>query len=96
MTSLSARIPDHLEDELNQFIEDENLDRSTAVRKLLSEGLQDWRREKALQMLDDGEISLSKAAEIANMDIWSFSDLVKKEKITWVEDDRVREDIEAV
>ncbi len=96
MTTLSARIPESLEDELERFTEDEKLDRSTAVRKLLSEGLEEWKKEKALKKLQNGEVSFQRAAEIADMDIWSFADLVEKKKVNWLKDDRVREDIEAV
>jgi predicted HTH domain antitoxin len=96
MTSVSARIPDSLKEELDRFIEEEKLDRSTAVRKLLSEGIEEWKKQKALELLDSGEVSFSRAAEIADMDIWGFSSLVKDEKITWVKDERVREDLEAV
>lgn len=96
MTTLSARIPNSLEDELNQFMEDEKLDKSTAVRKLLSEGIEEWKKEKALEKLENGEVTFQKAAEIADMDTWSFADLVKKRKITWVKEDRVKEDLKAV
>lgn len=96
MTSVSARIPESLREELDQFIEDEKLDKSTAVRKLLSEGLEDWKKDKALEMLENGEVSFSRAAEIADMNVWSFADLVKKRKTNWVKDDRVKDDIEAV
>ncbi|MFB6158066.1 MAG: UPF0175 family protein [Candidatus Nanohalobium sp.] len=96
MTSVSARIPESLEEELDRFIDEEKLDRSTAVRKLLSEGIEEWKKEKALDMLESGEVSFSRAAEIADMDLWKFSDLVKDKKITWVKDDRARDDLEAV
>ncbi len=39
MGSTSVRVPDDLEEELERFIDEERLDTSTAVRKLLSEGL---------------------------------------------------------
>ena len=96
MTSVSARIPDSLEEELDRFIDEENLDRSTAVRKLLSEGIDEWKKEKALDLLESGEVSFARAAEIADMDAWEFSDLVEDEKITWVKDERAKDDLEAV
>lgn len=39
MGMISARVPEELEAELEAYLEAENLDRSTAVRKLLAEGL---------------------------------------------------------
>lgn len=47
METISARVPDDLEAEIDAYLEDENPDRSTAVRKFLSEGLEEWRRERA-------------------------------------------------
>jgi len=96
MSSVSARIPESLEDELEKFLADEKLDRSTAVRKLLSEGLDEWKKSKALEKLRDGEVTLSKAAEIAGMDVWSFSKVVEGDKSAWVKDDSIRKDLEAV
>lgn len=94
MGTLSARIPDELEAELESFIEEENLDRSTAVRKLLTEGLGDWRKEKALEKLEAGETTLSGAAAIAEMNVWDFAALAKDRNVTWVSDDHLESDLE--
>lgn len=94
MGTLSARIPDELEAELESFIEEENLDRSTAVRKLLTEGLGDWRKEKALKKLEAGETTLSGAATIAEMNVWDFAALAKDRNVTWVSDDHLESDLE--
>jgi Arc/MetJ-type ribon-helix-helix transcriptional regulator len=82
MDTISTRIPDDLEAELEAYIEDENLDRSTAVRKLLTESLDDWRKEKALEKLEAGETTLSDAADIAEMNVWEFAALAKKKTRT--------------
>jgi predicted HTH domain antitoxin len=96
MGTISARVPDDLEAELDAYLEDENLDRSTAVRKLLSEGLEQWRRERALEQLAAGSISFSKAAELAGMSVWDFAQLAKERDITWVDDDHLDADLEAL
>ncbi|WP_053948990.1 UPF0175 family protein [Halolamina sediminis] len=96
MGTISARVPDELEAELETYLEDENLDRSTAVRKLLTEGLDEWRREQALERLANGKISFSKAAEMAGMSVWDFAQLAKERDITWVDDDHVDGDLEAL
>lgn len=94
MGTLSARIPDDLEEELEEYIIDENLDRSTAVRKLLTESLGDWRKEKALEMLEAGETTLSGAAAVAEMNVWDFAALAKDRNVTWVSDDHLESDLE--
>jgi len=94
MGTVSVRLSDELEEELDEYVEEEGLERSVAVRKLLSESLEDWRREHALSLLEDGELSFSRAAEVAGMDVWAFSEYVGDEDAVWVED--TEEDLEAL
>ena len=94
MGTISARVPDELEAELEAYLEDENLDRSTAVRKLLSEGLEEWRRERALDRLAAGTTTFSNAAAMAGMSVWDFAQLAKERDITWVSDAHTEEDLE--
>ena len=96
MGTISARVPDELEAELDAYLDEENLDRSTAVRKLLSEGLDEWRREQALDQLASGSITFSRAAEMAGMSVWDFAQLTKERDITWVADDHLDADLEAL
>ena len=94
MASVSARIPDELEAELESYIEEENLDRSAAIRKLLTEGLAEWRRTQALERFEAAEVTLSQAAEIAGTTVWDFAALAKDEDVTWVSDDYLEADLE--
>lgn len=96
MGTISARVPDELEEELEAYLDEENLDRSTAVRKLLAEGLETWRRERALEQLESGRITFSKAAELAGMSVWDFAQLAADRDITWVAEDHLDEDLEAL
>jgi len=96
MGTISARVPDELEAELDAYLDDENLDRSTAVRKLLSEGLAEWRRDQALDQLAAGSITFSKAAELAGMSVWDFAQLANERDITWVADDHLDADLDAL
>ena len=96
MGTISTRVPEELEAELEAYLEDEKLDRSTAVRKLLSEGLEDWRRERALDAVAGGDISFSKAAERADMSVWDFAQLAKEREVTWIDGNHVEDDLEAL
>jgi predicted HTH domain antitoxin len=96
MGTISARIPDDLAAELDAYVEDEDLDRNAAVRRLLSEGLEAWRRERALEQLAAGRLTFSKAAELAGMSVWNFAELVKERDSTWIDDDHLDADIEAL
>jgi len=96
MGTISARVPEELETELETYLEAENLDRSTAVRKLLSESLDEWRRQRALDLLAEGTVSFSRAAEIADLSVWEFAQLAADHDVTWVDDDHLDDDLEAL
>ncbi|WP_129113456.1 UPF0175 family protein [Halegenticoccus tardaugens] len=96
MGTISARVPDELEAELEAYLEGEKLDRSTAVRKLLSEGLEDWRRERALERLAAGRVTFARAAELAGMSAWDFAQLAKERDVTWVSGTHLDEDLGAL
>ncbi|MFB6150505.1 MAG: UPF0175 family protein [Haloarculaceae archaeon] len=96
MGTISARVPDDLEAELETYLQEERLDRSTAVRKLLAEGLEDWRREQAIERLQAGEISFSRAADLADMSVWDFARLLEERNVTWVGDDHLADDIDTL
>ena len=94
MGTISTRVPEELEAELEAYLDEERLDRSTAVRKLLSEGLESWRRERALERFADGEVSLSRAAELAEVSVWEFTRLVEDADIAWVSGDQLEADLD--
>ncbi|MFH5801572.1 hypothetical protein [Haladaptatus sp. CMAA 1911] len=94
MGTISARVPDDLEAELEAYLEDERLDRSTGVRKLLAEGLEEWRHERALQQLQAGELTVMEAADRADMNVWNFVQLLKDRNVTWVAGDHLEADLE--
>ncbi|OYR41955.1 UPF0175 family protein [Halorubrum sp. Eb13] len=94
MPTISTRVPDDLEAELEAYLESERLDRSTAVRKLLSEGLDEWRTERALERFANGEVSLAKAADLAGVSVWEFADLVEGADDAWVSADHLEADLD--
>ena len=87
--AIFTRVPEDLETELEAYHDEERLDRSTAVRKLLSEGLEAWRRDRALKRFADGEVSLIRAAELADLSVWEFAQLVEDADIAWVSSDHL-------
>ena len=75
-------------------MKEESLEKSTSVRKLLIEGVRHWKEERALKFLENGKVSFLKAAEIAGLSIWDFSDLVRDKGIVWVKSGKfIRSDI---
>lgn len=95
MPTVSARVPDELAEELEAYLEEEKLDKSVAVRKLLAEGLERWERKRAIRSFAEGRISFSRAAEMAGMDVWSFASYLREEEIPWVDEEGALEDLDA-
>jgi metal-responsive CopG/Arc/MetJ family transcriptional regulator len=94
MGTISTRLPEELETELERYVEDERLDRSTAVRKLLSEGLAEWRHEQALQQLESGSVTFLEAADRAGMTVWEFARLAEERGVTWVGEGHLADDLD--
>ena len=94
-TSLSVRIPGELEQELEEFVDEEDLDKSVAVRKLLSKSLKEWREQKSMEFLSQGKLSFSAAAKFAVLDLWTFAEKIRQAKIVWIKDKEIiQKDIE--
>lgn len=93
MGTVSARVPDDLEAALEEYVEAENVDPSTAVRQLLTEGLTEWRIERALESLDDGRVTLSRAAEMADVSVWELRQRATEADVTWVDDRHAADDL---
>ena len=94
MPTISTRVPEDLEAELEAYLDEERLDRSTAVRKLLSEGLEAWRRERTLEHFADGEVSFIMAAELADLSVWEFARLVDESDTAWVSGHHLEADLD--
>ena len=93
--SVSARIPDYLYNDFEVFMEEEHLNKSASVRKLLAEGLQHWKQKRALSLLEERKITLLKAAEMSETSIWEFADIVREKGIVWVKSEEyITRDIE--
>lgn len=81
---LAVRIPEEIEKEILEVAEREKLDKATVVRTLLKKGIEEWRKQTALELLRDGKATFAKAAEMAKLSLWEFADLVKQRGVEWV------------
>lgn len=80
---LAVRVPAEVEKEISEIIEEEKLDKATVVRNLLEIGIAEWRKQTALELLQKGKVTFTKAAEIARLSLWEFADLVKQRNVEW-------------
>lgn len=58
-----------------------DLDKSTALRSILQKGIQEDKKEKALELYMKGRFSIEKAARFADMYIGDFFDLMRQRGI---------------
>ncbi len=83
-----VRLDAELTKAVDEVVEQESVDKSTALRKLVGEGYREWRLKRALQQLRGGKVSIWEASMMAGMPLWDFLATLKKEEgIEWAEFD---------
>jgi predicted HTH domain antitoxin len=78
---ISITIPNELLKQSDKIAKEKAEDRSTVIRGLLTLGIQQHMVEKALKMYRDGKASLEKAAEVAQVSLWKFMEILKDKRI---------------
>lgn len=81
MKTVTTRIPEDDERALSELEEELSADRSEVLRRLIRQGLDDWRKEHALELLADHDVTLRKAAEIADVSYVEMLSLASEEGI---------------
>ncbi|GGC63314.1 UPF0175 family protein [Haloferax sulfurifontis] len=82
MPSISARIPDDEQDELEAVSELLGEDRSTVIRKALGEGLRELRIRVAIERYQSGDISLNQAARLAGVSLGEWFEIARERNLT--------------
>lgn len=80
---LNLRIPKKLARELEALAEVEHVAKIDIARQLLWEGIARRKQEIALKLYGQGQVSKSRAAEIAGLSLWEFTDLVEQRGVRW-------------
>lgn len=81
---LAVRIPEETEKEILEAAERMKVDKATVVRTLLEMGIEEWRKQTAMELLRNGKVTFAKAAEMAKLSLWELADLVKQRNVEWV------------
>jgi predicted HTH domain antitoxin len=85
---MGVRLDAELTKAVDDVVEQESVDKSTALRKLVGEGYRGWRLKRALRQLQEGKVSVLEASTIAGVPLWDFLAMLKKEEgIEWAEFD---------
>ncbi len=95
MATIAARLPEEFEVTLEEYITDQHINHS-AVRKLLAEALEELKVEHALDRLEAGDVTFSRAAELADRTGWELAQLVRERDIEWIGDEDVDADLTSV
>lgn len=81
MKTVTTRIPEDDEEALAELEAELTADRSEVLRRLIRQGLADWKRERALEELRNHEITLRQAAALADVTYVEMLSLAAEEGI---------------
>ena len=77
--TISTRIEEKVLSEIDELSKEKQMDRASLLRNLIVEGLAVERKKKVLGMYKHRKVSLAKAAEMLDVDLWKMIDLLKEE-----------------
>jgi len=77
----TVRIPDDLLDEIERFIEEQKLDRSTYLREVLRKGFLLDREDRILKKYASGELSLMQTCRQLGCDAWEILPLLHSKNL---------------
>ncbi len=96
-TTISTRLPRKEAKEIERFAKEEDLDKSTFVKRLLHKSLKEYKVEYAFKLYKEGKVSLWKAAELADKSLWDMIELMEKYDVYLNYDmDDLREDLKNI
>lgn len=64
---MTARIPEHLMEDLKFIEKEEKAERAEIVRRLLDSAVKEWKLKKALTMISQGAWTIRKAARFVGL-----------------------------
>ena len=78
---VTARVPDDLYEEIERVQDVEKTDMSTTVKRLLQEGVENWKVSNAVERYRRGDVSMGRGAEIAGVPVWEFMEILEDRDI---------------
>lgn len=79
---VGARLPPWLVHDLETIEHVEQTDRSTTVRKLLSQAVGEWKRDYYARQYGDSKVSLARAAREAGITLWEMMAYLRQRKVS--------------
>lgn len=78
---LNIRVPLGMMEELEEIAGEEQLTKTDVARRLLSQGIRQWKMEYALELYQEGRVTKERAAEIAGLSLYEILDAVRRRGI---------------
>ena len=75
---VSLTVPKEIVEKSDKIAKEKLEDRSTVMRELLALGLKQYMTIDAVNQYAEGKVSVEKAAELADISIWKFLDVLKE------------------
>lgn len=94
-STMAKELPVDTLKEIEHWSKKEKTDTDSFILRLIDMGLREWKIQKVLEMYNNQEITLSKAAEIAGVSLAELLSELPKRKIVFQYDaEELREDLE--
>ena len=77
----TVRLEQSLVKELDNLAKTEHTDRTSILKQVLNAGIKEIKIRYALQLYQEGRVSVGKAKELAGVSLWEFLDILKARKI---------------
>ena len=78
---ISLRLPKETIHKLNELANKEQKDRSTLIRELLDNGIQEKDIEHAVELYRTGQATSWKAAQEAGISLWRFLEVIREKGV---------------
>ncbi|KXB05134.1 hypothetical protein AKJ48_00300 [candidate division MSBL1 archaeon SCGC-AAA261O19] len=80
-TQIATRVDKDLLAQIKEIEREMKADRAEVIRRLLDEGIKQRQLDKAMTMLRNDKVTVSKAAEIAGVSIWEMIEVMREKQI---------------
>lgn len=82
MKVLTTRIDNKLISDLKKIEKEEKAERAEVVRRLLSQGVKNWKMQKALKKFSDGAWTIRKTAKFAEVTYYEMIEEMTKQEVS--------------
>jgi predicted HTH domain antitoxin len=78
---IATRVNEDMMAQIKEIERETQADRAEVIRRLLDEGVKQYRLKKAVALLRDGKVTVSRAAEIAGLSVWDIVEVMHAKRI---------------